>query len=378
MTKKILSRLSFLLVLIISVSCSKNEEIKKLSSTEITNFLLVNEQLPIKTLSNALEWPEDVILGVDLGLIELNADGKERLKDIFEDYSEDGKDDFIKDNNDKEWSEFAKGDWIKSETTKISKSKLNEIRDQEFKNNEVISNKIEHLKLSFVKVKTDEILDKELSLLSFNYYANMFKVFSLHVQCIPQKIKNLSISYLDEEGRNSFNKEWNNTLNSYINHKETDKINKNYIKFIEFQKIKYKFISGKKTNLYVSPLEIKLISKNTKDDAIVNYFSSNLLDYLIDFLLLPIVILFIPVIAIIYSIFFNISNFINIVAAAINFAKIASLITTVLFVFLFMYVSYQITNDIKSKINSSYKVATNNQNILEDLNLNTELFFTSI
>ena len=147
---------------------------------------------------------------------------------------------------------------------------------------------------------------------------------------------------------------------------------------MEFQKIKYRFVSGKKTNLYVSPLEIKLISKNTKDDAIVNYFSSNLLDYLIDFLLLPIVILFIPVIAIIYSIFFNISNFINIVAAAINFSKIASLITTVLFVFLFMYVSYQITNDIKSKINSSYKVATNNQNILEDLNLNTELFFTSI
>ena len=271
-------------------------------------------------------------------------------------------------------------------TKEASKSNIESVKEAKITVEELTNqtaslikiNKIEHLKLSFVKVKTDEILDKELSLLSFNYYVNMLKVFSIHIQCIPQKIKNFSISYLDEEEKKYFNKEWNNTLNSYINQEETHIINKNYIEFIEFQKIKYKFISGKKTNLYVRPLEIKLISKTTKDDAIINYFSSDLLDYLIDFLLLSTVILFIPVIAIIYSIFFNISNFINIVAGAINFSKIALPICSVLFVFLFMYISRQITNDIKSKINSSYKVTTNNQNILEDLNLNTELFFISI
>jgi len=311
-------------------------------------------------------------------LIELSEDGKQRLKDVFEKYEDDGEEKFINDNIEKKWSSFVKSEWIKSEITKISKSKLIEIKNQEFKNNEIISNKIERLKLSFVEIKTDEILDSELSLLSSKYYLNIFKVFSLHVQCIPQKIKNLSISYLDEEGKKSFNKEWNITLNKYINNRKIEDISKKYNKFIELQKLKRKLISDKKTNLYVNPLEIKLISKNTKGDAIVNYFSSDLLNYLIDFLLIDILIIFIPFIAIIYSIFFNISNFFNIVAASIKFTKKATLIINILFVFLFIYISHHVTNDVKSKINSSYKVTSNNQNILEDLNFNTELFFTLI
>ena len=145
MKKKIFCKLSFLPVLIILISCSKNEDIKRMSSDEITNFILVNEQLPIKTLSNALEWPEEVIIGVDLGLIKLNENGEERLNDIFEDYSENGKDNFIKDNNKKEWSAFIEADWINSVAKKISKSKLDSIKKLEFKNNAIIQDKLYHI-----------------------------------------------------------------------------------------------------------------------------------------------------------------------------------------------------------------------------------------
>lgn len=375
MTRKLLFKLSFLFILTISISCSKNENSKNLSPQKITNYLLVNEQLPIKILSNALELPENIIIAINLGLIEVNEEGEQKLRDVFQKFIYEGKNDFIKKYNEKKWSEFVKNNWIKKEITNISKSKLNEIKEQDFKNNEIISIKIECLKKSFVKDKTEEFLDNELSLLSKNYYCNMYKIFSIHVLSIPQKIKNLSISYLNQDGIDSFNNEWDNILSSYINDKELNKINQNYFNFIEFQKLKYKFLTGKNINLDIHPDEAKLLYTKTHDNAIVTYFSSDLLDYLIDFLILPTVILFIPVIVIIYSLFFNISNFISNVARAINFSKVASPVSSILFILFFMYVSYKITNDIRNKINSSYKVSTSNKTIKEELNFSTELFY---
>ncbi|MFH7002099.1 hypothetical protein [Flavobacterium bizetiae] len=375
MTRKILFKLLFLFFLAFFVSCSKDESFKNLSSKEITNYLLVNEQLPIKILSNALNVPENIIIAINLGLIEINEEGEQKLRDIFQKFMDEGKNDFMKKYNEKNQSEFIRNDWIKKEIKSISKSKLNEIKEIDFKNNKIISIKIEALKKSFVKDKTDDFLDNELSLLSKNYYVNMYKIFSIHILSVPQKIKNLSVSYLNQDGVDSFNNEWDNILSSYINDNELNKINQNYFNFIGFQKAKYKFLTGKNINLDIHPVETKLLYKKTNDNAIVTYFSSDLLDYLIDFLILPTIILFIPVIVIIYSLFFNISNFISNVAGAINFSKVASPVSSILFVFFFMYVSYKITNDIKNKINSTYEVNTNDETILEELNLNTELFY---
>ncbi|WP_286971912.1 hypothetical protein [Flavobacterium sp. UBA4854] len=333
MTRKILYKLLLFFFLAFSVSCSKDKSFKNLSSKEITNYLLVNEQLPIKTLSNALDFPENIIIAINLGLIEINEEGEQKLRDIFQKFMDEGKNDFIKKYNKKKQSEFIKNDWVKKEIKSISKSKLNEIKEQDFKNNEIISSKIEGLKKSFVKDKTDDFLDNELSLLSKNYYVNMYKIFSIHILSVPQKIKNLSVSYLNQDGVDSFNNEWDNILSSYINDNELNKINQNYFNFIEFQKLKYKFLTGKNINLDIHPVETKLLYRKTDDDAIVTYFSSDLLDYLIDFLILPTVILFIPVIVIIYSLFFNISNFFSNVAGAINFSKVASPVSSILFVF---------------------------------------------
>jgi len=59
---KFLSVFLSAIFLVFISSCSSKKD-KNYSSQEITNFLLVNEQLPIKILSNSLKWPEDIILG---------------------------------------------------------------------------------------------------------------------------------------------------------------------------------------------------------------------------------------------------------------------------------------------------------------------------
>ncbi len=287
MSKKILFSL-LLLVLIVSFSCSKNEDTKKLSTTEITSFLLVNEQLPIKTLSNALEWPEEVILGLDLGLIKLNEDGEERLKDIFEDYLEDGKDNFIKDNNEKDWNEFVKGDWIKSETTKIYRSKLNEIKKHEFTNNEIIQNKLNNYVSYYVERQTEELSSDQFSFFSKGFWKNIGQISLMQIKSIFWgKISNWNLQHIDAEYKIELQKKWTGIYKSYfkINHIEND-INDITLKYHNFVTLKHNYlakISKIKNNnnkfVFFKPFIIKQ-KENIKIDPIINSFNLELISNL--------------------------------------------------------------------------------------------------
>lgn len=245
MTRKILTTLSFLFIFIISISCSKNEHVKKLSPREITNILLVNEQLPIKTLSNALEFPENVIIGVNLGLIKLNQDGEEKLNHILEEYFQDGKDDFIEDNSNNKWSEFIKSDWIESETTKISISKLNEIKEYEFKNNEVIQNKLNLFIPSYIEKQTEELSRNQFSFFSRGFWKNMGQISWMHVKSISEKISKRDINYLKPNFKKELQLEWQTKFKLYFSPKkaklEMNKILSNYQNLIA---IKYKYFSN--------------------------------------------------------------------------------------------------------------------------------------
>ncbi|RKS93849.1 hypothetical protein BC952_1699 [Flavobacterium limicola] len=231
MTKKILPSLSLLVLLITSFSCSKNEKKKETAPSETTSFLLVNEQLPIKTLSNALEWPEEVILGVDLGLIKLNEDGEERLKDIFEDYSQDGKDDFIKDNNQKKRSDFVKGDWIKSETKKISNLKLNDIKKHEFNNNEIIQNKLKSYIPYYIERQTEELSSYQFSFFSKGFWKNLGQISWIHTKStFWGKFSNWDISYIKPVYKKDLQQKWEGIYNSYFSIKKAENEIKNIAK----------------------------------------------------------------------------------------------------------------------------------------------------
>lgn len=285
MRKKISYRLSFLLVIIISVSCSKNEEIKRMSTDEITNFLLVNEQLPIKTLSNALEWPEEIITGVDLGLIKLNEDGEERLNDIFEDYSANGKNDFIKNNSKKEWSGFIKANWIKSVTTEISKSKLNDIKKREFKNNSIIQNKLNNFIPNYIEKQTKELSRYQFSFFSIRFWKNLSQISWMHIKSTFSKISKRDISYLKPNYIKQLQLEWQNKFNLYFSPNTTkiemEKLLSNYQNLIV---INHKYLSKlskikcEQNSIY--SLKIQNLKNNSVIDVnpIVTQFNLTMID----------------------------------------------------------------------------------------------------
>jgi hypothetical protein len=207
MSKKILFNL-LLLALIISFSCSKNEEIKKLSSTEITNFLLVNEQLPIKTLSNALEWPESIIIGTDLGLVKLNSDGIEKLNDIYNEYKNEDNEDFIDDYQNNKWENFDQKKWVEKIDTKISKTQLLKIKDQELKNNSIAQNNINSSVTKYLDKQFNSLIDTEFGFLSIGFWKNLGQLSLMHFKSIPDKFSNLSVSYLDPKFKNELHNKW--------------------------------------------------------------------------------------------------------------------------------------------------------------------------
>jgi hypothetical protein len=433
MTKKILSRLCFLLVLIISVSCSKKEEIKKLSSTEITNFLLVNEQLPVKTLSNALEWPEDIILGVDLGLIELNEDGAERLNDIFEDYSEDGKDEFIKDYHEKKWSEFVKNDWIKSETTKISILKLNEIKKHEFKNNAIIQNKLNDFVPSYIKRQTEELSSYQLSFFSKGFWINLGQISWMQIKStFWGKFTNRNLYYMDPKYKIEFQQKWEEIYKSYFNVKDVENEINNIAKNYQFLiHIKQHYLVNLKSKRQIKSDVVHLpqlklpTTKNIDIKPIISKFNLTIVD---DFGFIFLDILFGILIATIVNYFFRkilldqvsmyrerehaITTFVK-----TGFSPLKAIIGTGLFVgnllmsidsiektearsksisskinsvigFILLIVSLYffsskktyIENEISQNIKIIFSSSIDNTSImiLDDLNLNTELFYTSI
>ena len=263
MKKKTFCKLSFLPVLIILISCSKNEDIKRMSSDEITNFILVNEQLPIKTLSNALEWPEEVIIGVDLGLIKLNENGEERLNDIFEDYSENGKDNFIKDNNKKEWSAFIEADWINSVAKKISKSKLDSIKKLEFKNNAIIQDKLNNFIPKYVEKQTKELSRNQFSFFSIGFWKNLGQVSWIHTKStFFGKFYNWNIKYIEPIYQKEFQLKWEEIYNSYFSLKEAEKEIKSIAKnYQELSVLKHNYI-----------LKIKKISTEKQPIIFLNHF----------------------------------------------------------------------------------------------------------
>ena len=285
--QKIFSITSLLLTLIISFSCSKNEDLKKLTPVEITNFLLVNEQLPIKALSNALECPENVIIGVNLSLIELNEDGEERLKDILKDYSEDGKDDFIKDNNEKKWSEFIKSDWIKSETTKISRSKLNEIKQREFKNNAIIQNKLNLFIPSYVEKQTEELSQHQLNYFSKGFWKNIAKITWMNVRSVSGKISKRDINYLKTDYMSELQIDWKNKVNLYFSPKTANaEMKKILSNFQNLNIIKYKYLSKINNKNFEINSSTTLNQHNVINDSnidikpIVNQFNLTIIDNL--------------------------------------------------------------------------------------------------
>jgi hypothetical protein len=422
MTKKILFSL---LLLPLIISCSKNEDIKKLSSTEITNFLLVNEQLPIKTLSNALEWPEDVILGVDLGLIDLNEDGKERLKDVFEDYSEDGKDDFINDNNKKEWSEFVKDDWIKSETKKISISKLNKIKEHEFKNNEIIQNKLNHFIPFYIERQTEELSRYQFSFFSKGFWQNLVQISWMHIRSTSVKISNRDVNYIKSNYIKELQLEWQSKFNLYFLPKTAKTEMGNILSIYQnLNIIKYKYLSKLNNEKFelnsFTPHNQHNINNNSKIDVkpIINQFNLTVIDnfgqLFIDLLIALLISTFVNFVIrritkdedetrhnILVTFFSTgISPFKvvlgsaaylgNIIVSNKKKEKIQSvgstiniIIGVILIVFSFWFISKK-QNEIEKEINNNFKTDFSSSfdkssiQVLDNLNLNTELFFTSI
>ncbi len=285
MSKKILFSL-LSLALLISYSCSKNSESKELSAIEITNFLLVNEQVPIKTLSNALEWPADVILSVDLGLMELNEDGEERLKDFFSNYSEDGREAFIQNNSKKEWNEFVKGDWIKSETKKISESQLTKLKIREFKNNEIIQNKLNSYIPFYIKKQTEELSHYQFSFFSKGFWKNLGQISWIHTKStFWGKFSNWDISYIKPVYKKDLQQKWEGIFNSYFSIKNAEKeiknIAKNYqallvLKHEQITKLK-KLKSDNPQSVFLNQFKFRQ-ENNIRIEPIISQFNLTLLD----------------------------------------------------------------------------------------------------
>ena len=421
---KSLSAFFYAILLVFISSCSSKEE-KNYSPQEITNNLLVDEQLPIKTLSNALEWPEEIILGVDIGLIELNEEGKERLKDVFEDYTDDGKDDFIKDNNEKEWSDFVKGDWIKSETTKISVSKLNEIKKTEFKNNAIIQNKLNHFIPSYIERQTKELSSYQFSFFSIEFWKNLGQISWMHIKSTSSKISKRDIYYLEPNFIKDLQLVWQNKFNFYFSPNtakvEMEKVLSNYQNLILIKHKYFSILSKKKIEQNSIPnLKFQKTISNSVIDIkpIISQFNLTMIDNfgllfieLITALLIATIVNFIlrritksenenrthilvtffstgfsPLQALIGS-----AAFIgNIVVSNQASAKSKStgaiiniIIGVLLMVFSYIYIS-KTQNKIEEEINNNFKTNFSSYfnkssfQLLDDLNLNTELFFTSI
>jgi hypothetical protein len=424
MSKKILFNL-LLLALIISFSCSKNEDIKKLSSTEITNFLLVNEQLPIKTLSNALQWPEDIILGVDLGLIKLNEDGEEKLNEILEDYSEDGKDYFIKDNNEKEWSEFVKGNWIKSEAKKISISKLNEIKVREFKNNAIIQNKLNSFIPSYIERQTEELSRYQFNFFSKGFWKNLGQISWMHIRSTSGKISNRDVNYLKSNYVNELEVEWQSKFYLYFS-AETAKTERGNILSIyqNLNIIKYKYLSKlnnkkfepnsfipnshnnitHKSKINIRPIinQFNLTMIDNFGQLFIDLFIGLLISTLVNYVIMRITNEGDIISRNIVVTFFNtgispfkfvigtaayLGNIIvtnNMTARIQSIKSILNKIIGLILIVLSYWLISKKQNEIEKEINNNFKTDFTSSfdktsiQVLDDLNLNTELFFTSI
>jgi len=276
----------FSLILLVFISSCSNKVEKNYSPQEITNLLLINEQVPIKTLSNALKWPEELILGLDLGLIELNEDGKERLKDVLNEYEDDGKDEFLKDNIEKKWTEFVKSEWIRSENAKISSSKLIDIKEREFKNNELIQNNLNRFIPLYIERQTEELSSYQFSFFSKGFWKNLVQITWIHTKsAFFGKLYNLDISYIEPVYKKELQQKWEQIYNSYFSIKEAEnelkKITKNYQALLV---LKYNYISKlKKINTEKQPLiflkQLKLKQKNNVDiRLIISQFNITIID----------------------------------------------------------------------------------------------------
>lgn len=422
MTRKILLKLSFLFIITISLSCSKNEDLKKLSSAEITNYLLVNEQLPVKILSNALEVPENVIIGINLGLIKLNENGEEKLDDILEGYLEDGKVDFIGDNVEKKWSNFSKSDWIERETTKISMIKLNEIKENEFKNNKIIQNKLNLFIPYYIEKQTDELSSNQFSFFSRGFWKNMGQIAWMHVKSISEKISRRDLNYLKPDFKDELQLKWQTNFNLYFSPKkaklEMDKILSNYQNLIN---IKYKYFSTlTKKEFNQNPgisLNFKKLNKSVVIDVkpiiaqfnliMLDNFGQLFIELLTGLLIATILNFFLRRItkdedekrSHIISTFFKtglspfhflisstafLGNIVTSNQAREKYKSASSIINKIigflLIVFSFWYISRK-QNKIETEINGDFKTNFSSHfdktsfQVLENLNLNTELLF---
>ena len=423
MSKSLSVFLSAILFVFIS-SCSSNEE-KNNSPDEITNFLLVSEQLPIKTLSNALEWPEEIILGIELDLIELNEEGKERLDDIFEEYSDEVKDDFINDYKEKKWKKFVKSDWIKSETTKISKTKINLIKEHEFKNNQIIQNKLNNCIPYYIKKQTEDLSSYELSFFSKNFWMNLGQISWMHVRSTYGKISNKDVSYLKPNYKQELQIKWQRKFKEYFSTKSaTTEIGNILYNYQKFNTVKYNFL----TKLINKRLELNsfinderyIIKNNLEIDIkpIISHFNLTMIDnfgllfteLLIGLLILTFVNFLIRRISKkeyetrqnILVTFFNtgVSPF-KVVLGSTAFlgnvffsnkkksriqsrgSTINSIIGLILLIFSICFISKEqikLENEINANFESNFSSYFDypSINVLDDLNLNTELFFISI
>lgn len=411
-------------IFLILTSCSNNEE-KNYTQQEITNNLLVNKQLPISILSNALEWPEEIILGVDLGLIELNEDGKDRLKNILEEYSDDGNDDFIKDNSKKNWSDFVKNNWIKSETTKISILKLNEIKELEFKNNEIIQNKLNHFIPFYIERQTEELSRYQFSFFSKGFWKNLAQISWMHIRSVSGKISNKDVNYLKSNYIKELQLEWQSKFNLYFSPKTAKTEMGNIVSIYQnLNIIKYKYLSKLSNTKFklnsFTPYNQYKINNNSKIDiqpivkqfnlTIIDNFGFLFIELLIGLLISTLVNFGINRIikqedeirqniimtffktgvspfkvvlgstAYLGNIFFSYKkkNKIQSLGSTIN-----TVIGVILLVFSFWFISKKqnkLENEIDANFESNFTSYFDNSsiNVLDDLNLNTELFFISI
>lgn len=422
MTRKILFKLSILFILAISASCSKNEDMKKLSAAEITNYLLVNEQVPIKILSNALEVPENIIIGINLNLIKLNENGEEKLNDILENYSKDGRDEFIEDNYEKKLSNFVKNEWIENESRIISISKLNEIKEHEFRNNEVIQNKLDLFIPSYIEKQTEELSGNQFSFLSIGFWKNMGQISLMHLKSISEKISRRDIKYLKSDFTKELQLEWQNKFKLYFSPKkaklEMDKILSNYQNLVA---LKYKYISNfnrkeagqnsaisltfKKLNnspfINVSPIitQFNLIMLDNFGELFFELLTGLLIGTILNFILRRItkeedekrnhiIITFFktgvsPLQALVGGVAF-LGNIVTSNQARERYRSIDSTLNIIigflLIAFSYWYISSK-QNKIEKEINSDFKTNfslyfdKSSFQILDNLNLNTELFF---
>lgn len=413
-----------LIFLVFITSCSSKEE-TNYSPQEIVNHLLVNELLPIEIISNASEWPENVILGINFGLMELNEDGEDRIKDIFHEYMDGEKVDFIEEYSVKESIEFNKKNWIKSEVTYITRIKLNEIKLQEFKNNEIIQNKLNDYIPVYIKAQTEELTRYQFSFFSFGFWKSLRQIAWMHVKSIWGKIYNFDINFIKLNLINDLQDDWQKKFSIYFSPDpakvELEKMMYNYKNLLSLKEKYFAKLSKQEIDLNsIVPVNFQNSSNNPVIDVkpiinqlnltIIDNFGLLFLELLIGLFVATFVNHLLKVIATdndeqkayilstlavtgispataIISIGASIVNSMKINARMDDAKTAGSIINTIigviLIIFSFWFISKKqnvIENEINDNFETNFLLYFNETSIqvLDELNFNTELFFTSL